>query len=355
MLFRSFPFPLATELLQCHYRVAAELLQCPYSVATVLLQCPYSVPTVSLQCPYRVATVSLQSCYSVTTELLQCCYKAATVLLQSCYSVATELLQCCYKAATELLPGCYSVATVLLQCATELLQGCYRVAMVLLQCCYRVATELLQGCYRVATELLPCYYSLYSLYHVYHPTGLLQSCYSFTTKLLQKLYRLYRLYSTTGIFCAIQGLLMHLGLELGQQDDLESLAYILIYFLRGNLPWQGLLCKSRDIIKCKQRTAPSKLCCGLPAEFSTFLEYSQSLSFEDDPDYGYISDLFNNLSSREGFQNAAVFDWDGADKEQRQKSADPASDDPGYAISQRKREGCVLFLFGPHMFTPSCV
>ena len=147
----------------------------------------------------------------------------------------------------------------------------------------------------------------------------------------------------------------HLGLELGRRDDLESLAYILIYFLRGNLPWQGLPCESRDIIKCKQRTAPSKLCRGLPAEFSTFLKYSQSLSFEDDPDYGYISDLFNNLSSREGFQNAAVFDWDGADKEQRQKSADPASDDPGYAISQRKREGCVLFLFGPHMFTPSCV
>ena len=97
------------------------------------------------------------------------------------------------------------------------------------------------------------------------------------------------------------------------------------------------------------------MCCGLPAEFSTFLEYSQSLSFEDNLDYGYISDLFNNLSSWEGFQNAAVFDLDGANKEQHQKSVDLASNDPGYAISQRKCEGCVLFLFGPHMFTPSCV
>jgi len=112
--------------------------------------------------------------------LLQSCYRVATNLLQSCYRVTTNLLQSYYKLATELL-----------------------------QSCYKLATELLQSCYKLATELLPCYYSLYSLYHVYRPTGLLQSCYSFTTELLQKLYRHYRHYSATGIFCAIQGLLMY--------------------------------------------------------------------------------------------------------------------------------------------------
>ncbi|KAH8994770.1 kinase-like protein [Lactarius deliciosus] len=107
----------------------------------------------------------------------------------------------------------------------------------------------------------------------------------------------------------------HLGLELGRRDDMESLAYILIYFLRGYLPWQCLPRGSQDVVEYKQRT-PRDLCHGLPVEFCTLLEHCRSLSFEEKPDYRYISGLFDDLSSREGFQNDLAFDWDGTDNKQ---------------------------------------
>ncbi|KAJ8485954.1 hypothetical protein OPV22_018439 [Ensete ventricosum] len=106
----------------------------------------------------------------------------------------------------------------------------------------------------------------------------------------------------------------HLGIEQSRRDDLESLGYVLMYFLRGSLPWQGLKAgtkkqKYEKISEKKVATSIEALCRGYPSEFASYFHCCRSLRFEDKPDYGYLKRLFRDLFIREGFQFDYIFDW----------------------------------------------
>ena len=106
----------------------------------------------------------------------------------------------------------------------------------------------------------------------------------------------------------------HLGVEQSRRDDLECLGYVILYFLKGTLPWQGLQAKTRkekyEKIKAKKQTTTiPELCEGLPNEFAVYLKYCRDLAFEEDPDYGYLIKLFENLFKTKGYKMDHEFDW----------------------------------------------
>jgi len=106
----------------------------------------------------------------------------------------------------------------------------------------------------------------------------------------------------------------HLGIEQSRRDDLESLGYVLMYFLRGSLPWQGLKAATKkqkyDKISEKKMSTPIEvLCKSHPSEFASYFHYCRSLCFEDKPDYAYLKRIFRDLFVRESFQFDYIFDW----------------------------------------------
>jgi len=106
----------------------------------------------------------------------------------------------------------------------------------------------------------------------------------------------------------------HVGIEQSRRDDLESLGYVLMYFLRGSLPWQGLKANTKKqkyerIMEKKMSTSTEQLCKGFPSELTAYFEYCRGLRFEDRPDYGYLKRLFKDLFYRKGFQQDHNFDW----------------------------------------------
>lgn len=106
----------------------------------------------------------------------------------------------------------------------------------------------------------------------------------------------------------------HLGIEPTRRDDIESIAYILIYLLKGRLPWQGIKrnsskAKYEAIAEIKCTTPLNRLCEGLPSEFKRFLEEARNLGFDSRPDYAGYRSMFRELFISKGYSYDCAYDW----------------------------------------------
>ena len=105
------------------------------------------------------------------------------------------------------------------------------------------------------------------------------------------------------------------GGEQSRRDDIESIGYMIIYFLKKRLPWQSITGNKKmerylKIYKMKKNIAPEKLCEGLPHEMAEFINYAKNLEFEQEPDYKYLKKLFDNILKRINTSNEnLIFSW----------------------------------------------
>lgn len=106
----------------------------------------------------------------------------------------------------------------------------------------------------------------------------------------------------------------HKGIQLSRRDDMESLGYVLIYFLRGKLPWQNIKATTKQekylsIQKNKDEISLEDLCKNLPNEFVLYMQHVKSLKFTEAPSYLHLKQLFRDLMGRKGYVYDLDFQW----------------------------------------------
>jgi serine/threonine protein kinase len=107
----------------------------------------------------------------------------------------------------------------------------------------------------------------------------------------------------------------HMCEQQSRRDDLESIGYVLIYFLcQGRLPWQGYKAETMEeliskIWAKKSKTSLEKLCKGYPKQFEQYLRYVRNLGFTETPNYQYLIGLFDKVLENIGEVDDGMFDW----------------------------------------------
>ena len=105
------------------------------------------------------------------------------------------------------------------------------------------------------------------------------------------------------------------GGEQSRKDDLISIGYMIIFFMKKNLPWQFIKAKNGEkkhalIYRMKRIYSPELLCLNLPKQMKEYMDYVQSLTFAQNPNYKYIQNLFKSiLKDRNKNPDNLLFSW----------------------------------------------
>ena len=131
------------------------------------------------------------------------------------------------------------------------------------------------------------------------------------------------------------------GFEQSRRDDLESLGYVLIYLLKGYLPWMGLKAKNKDerfekILNIKIEISLSSLCKSCPVEFENYLNYVRQLKFDEEPNYENYRDLFLNVMTKKKIKFDYVYDWT-TEKEIKKRELYSKNTDYSYDDNHKKK------------------
>ena len=104
------------------------------------------------------------------------------------------------------------------------------------------------------------------------------------------------------------------GVEPSRRDDLESFCYLLLYLMKGSLPWDYINEESEIneiliIYKMKQYMTPEILFRDLPLEMIKLYKYCKRLDFEQKPNYKFMRSLLISILKNIGEQNDLHFSW----------------------------------------------
>ena len=107
------------------------------------------------------------------------------------------------------------------------------------------------------------------------------------------------------------------GNQQSRRDDLESLGYTILFFMKGNLPWMNLehIINEKELYlktySMKKFITAERLCRGLPSEIEEYFKYVKLLKFQEEPNYDYLRSLFIDLLKKNGYEDyeSLTFSW----------------------------------------------